>query len=278
MYPKFMFLYGCLSSLIGVYAHYSVSFDPSRWMTVNPLTRTAAWLCVVHMYYVLTCLQRDYRGYYGFRPRLAPVLPLTPRLVLVGRGLHAAAFLNCSYTLFLVFNREATVALLPAMYLLGAIYGVVHWGLRPENVFNERIMQHGRRDGHAFGSLPGLLKRAVGQAAGNRSKIAMDVWLEEVLRSCETAAAGGRLVNSETPETGEIDCVEFQTHLLDEIESKICLWQYRKRLSDEGFKELRRYIGAVDALQHRSPDQLKWQSAVLSARAVLSLRGKLIRS
>ena len=100
-------------------------------------------------------------------------------------------------------------------------------------------------------------------------------WLTGLTASCEKAVASKRLVNAEYPGPGEIDCLEFQCEVLYELESRACLVHHKNLLSHDGFREIRRFLQAVDNLDHKSTNELSWPAVLRSARTVLNLRAHL---
>jgi hypothetical protein len=71
-----------------------------------------------------------------------------------------------------------------------------------------------------------------------------------------------------------VDHTELLTEVLIHLESRACLIQHRKLLTHEGFREIRRFVQAVDALKHQANNELALQAITNSAKSVLQLRDR----
>lgn len=234
-----------------------------------------AWLVIAHLFTFVLTFDTDPAA--EFDPRWAPLIHPSERAVVIGRLFLVAASCNLAYwpvALRLYRSPDSFYALVAALFLISATYTAVHWALRPENIFSWKILGAVRMGLYplVFGWwLHPILERRYAR----RHALPLNEWLSGLLACCEKASKGGRLVDSETPGAGEVDCLELQVHLNTELESRACLTQHRKKLSQDGFREIRRLVRSVDALDHRAPDQEKWQQVVRDARTVLAMRDKL---
>lgn len=267
--PQMMFANGCLAALAGL------------WLYVEgPHLLALSSHQAILWFGVVALTLANIRASRPFHPRRSPWVPVirpTESAVRIGRVVLVAALCDLVYRSARLYwsspseIEEDMIQLLSAFLVTSGCLSAACWALQPENLFSPKVLEAIRWDPIDAWIIRPLLER--GRA--KHHSVPLDEWLAGVLRCCETAAEGGRLVNSETSVVGEVDCVEFQALLLDELESRAGVVRHRPQLSNDGFREIRRFIRSVEALSHREPDQEKWQQAVRDARSVLAIRDKL---
>ncbi len=265
-----MFAYGCLTTPLFLYVYVSFAILEQRDVPDFLATHGSPqmWISIGSVHFltlVLTCMQSPM----GERdPLWAPVIRPSKSSILIGRAIVFVA--TCNWLFWLPYAPWHALA---AMFLLMAVYTAVHWALRPENVFSWPVLRLLR----GSGSNP-LMKPLVERSIARRSAMPLEEWLPELLRCCELVVGSKRLVNSETPGAGEIDCLEFQVHVLDELGSKTCLLRYKKSLSRDGFMAIQEFLRRVASLDRKQPDQGAWRETIEGAHSVLALRETLIRA
>jgi hypothetical protein len=272
--PKVLFAYGCLTTLVGLYLHV-IGVDLIAAFPVRPTRGEALCFAILCMSPVANLAAAS-----PFKPSYSPWNPVFQPIsstVQLGRIAVVLAFCDVVYWFFRYFHSSASdihenlAQSLAAFVVLMGCLPAACWALRPENLFPPKFLQAMRWDPISAWIIRPLVERR----RAKRHAIPLNEWLAGVIECCETAAKGGRLVNSETPSADEVECLEFQYQLLDELESRGGVVHHRPQLSNDGFREIRRFIRSVDARRHREPDQEKWQQVVRDARSVLALRDKL---
>lgn len=266
---KAMFAYGCLTTPLFLYVYVSFAIlerrDVPDFLATHGSLQMWGYIGSLHfLTLVLTCMrspmsERD--------PLWAPVIRPTKSSILIGRAIVFVA--TCNVLFWFPYAPWQFVA---AMFLLLSAYTAVHWALRPENVFSWSVLRFLRPSG----SDP-LMRPFVGASIARRPTMPLGEWLPELLRFCELVVNSKRLVNSEAPGEGEIDCLELQVRVLGDLGSKTCLLRYKKSLSKDGFTAIQEFLRRVASLDRKQPNQDAWRETLEAARSVLALRETLIR-
>ena len=273
-----MFGYGCLTTALMLYAYFSFAVlrrhDVPEFITRVGSAEMWIYVAGAHM---LTFVATLAGGGMGERaPLWDPLFPPTARSILVGRIILLAATCNFLFWVPYIYlrldDRGAPWCAVAAMLLLSTTYTAVHWALRPENVLSWPVLRFLRGS-----SSNRLMRPIVERAIARRPAMPLGEWLPELLRCCELAVNSKRLVSSETPGEGEIDCLDFQGLVLDELGSRTCVLRYKKSLSRDGFRAIQEFLRRVASLDRGQPNQAAWQEAVDEARSVLALKGTLTK-
>ena len=210
-----MFGYGCLTTALMLYAYFSFAVlrrhDVPEFITRVGSAEMWIYVAGAHM---LTFVATLAGGGMGERaPLWDPLFPPTARSILVGRIILLAATCNFlfwdPYIYLRLDDRGAPWCAVAAMLLLSTTYTAVHWALRPENVLSWPVLRFLRGS-----SSNRLMRPIVERAIARRPAMPLGEWLPELLRCCELAVNSKRLVSSETPGEGEIDC----------LDSKVLYW------------------------------------------------------
>lgn len=276
---KVFFAYGCMSTLIVAMVHLTGAvLARPEWLVYQFHWKMWFALFVLHSL-VLVCT-------IGPDPTLTiesgwdPVFNPSTKAVRYGRTVLLVAFCNFTFWVFRPFwmlplgpevAAQEILGTLSSFVLLSAAYIAVHWALRPENVFSSGILSF------LESPLGGRLLVPIMRRATARSRaVAFDEWLSGTLEACESAARSASTVPDVTvsDSTQAIDCYEFQSRVLHELESRASILHHRRRLSHDGYKEIRRFIRSVESIQCSSPSQLKWQCVINDAKSILAMRSR----
>lgn len=190
-------------------------------------------------------------------PRYPPLIHPDRERVRFGRGIVFATTANGIFTWI---NRDAVGAstglafIWSAFLAVGVLIAAV-WALSPEYLFPQRWLEFLFED---RGHWPQRLQ-------SKRAAPPLEPWLAGLFECCEKVAS-----NPKVP----IDCLELQSEVDVHLESRACLIQHRKLLTHEGFRQIRRFVQAVDALDCRATNALAWQSVAGCAKSVLELRDR----
>ena len=274
-----MFGYGCLTTALMLYAYFSFAVlrRPDVPEFITRLGSAEMWIYVAGAH-MLTFVATLAGGGMGERaPLWNPLIPPTTRSILVGRIILLAATCNFLFwpLFFLVTPDPWTLWRgVVAMLLLSTTYTAVHWALRPENIFSWPIL---RFLSSPLSFLTTLERPVVNKAIARRPAMPFDAWLQELLRCCERAVTSKGFVNSESPEEGEIDCLQFRALVLDDLGSRTCVLRYKRRMSRDEFRAIQRFLRAVASLDRRRPARAVWQGVIDEARSVLALKGTLTK-
>lgn len=269
---KALFLYGFLASAALLYLHVAINYfnrsELSDWFEAD--TEWTHRLLVMHAATFVVTFARLSGS--ESNPTFAPLIRPSERAVRIGRGILLASVLNIVVPIGIFRITRRDPGLTSAVLLLSATYTAVHWALRPENIFSWRVLRVLREGLYPY-LLDWWMMPLIRKSQARKRAIPLDEWLSGLLRACESAV-NSRLATSASPGAGEIDCIDFQDLVLDELESEACLIHYRKRLSAEGFREIQRFVRAVESLP--PPDSLTWEPVVDSASSVLAVRRHLL--
>ena len=275
-----MFGYGCLTTALMLYAYFSFAVlrrhDVPEFITRVGSAEMWIYVAGAHM---LTFVATLAGGGMGERaPLWNPLIPPTTRSILVGRIILLAATCNFLFWVPYIYlrldDRGAPWCAVAAMLLLSTTYTAVHWALRPENIFSWPIL---RFLSSPLSFLTTLERPVVNKAIARRPAMPFDAWLQELLRCCERAVTSKGFVNSESPEEGEIDCLQFRALVLDDLGSRTCVLRYKRRMSRDEFRAIQRFLRAVASLDRRRPARAVWQGVIVEARSVLALKGTLTK-
>jgi hypothetical protein len=134
------------------------------------------------------------------------------------------------------------------------------WALRPEHLYPQWMLR-------VFSWSPRF--QSLSELRAQRAAPPFEPWLAALLERCEKAVASP---------PGELDCMNLKTELNAQLESRMCLVHHRRLLTHEGFRVIRRFVQAVDALDCRATNALAQQSVVDCAKRVLELREGLAKA
>lgn len=278
-WARLLFWYSCLSTVVCCVIHLVVALLGQS----EPLFASVsyiAWWGMFGVYLLVFCLTfgGGYGGGEAWELGWPPVLDPSPVAVRIARLALLATTGNFGYWVFrFVRNHEEheISSVLSAVALLSAVTLAIVWGLRPENVFPHRYVALMRR-GNPTMTLPASVLRSMG---ARRRAIPFAKWMSGLLECCELAFKSTATVQDATDcnDPRIVDCVEFTSKALDELESRACLIHHRDRLSDEGHRAIRRFIHSTESIQCRVPESLKWQNIVNDAKTVLAMRDRLIK-
>jgi hypothetical protein len=276
--PKVMFAYSCSISLLALWALVSSVIEPGwlldllsheqsppRWILAVGVVHLIAWIATWGPFHV----RWDW-----LVPRYPPIFCPDRRKAQVGRAIVVAttAYWLYDWTVALSFHRgepDRFVSFGSSIFLATGVYMAVHWALQPEYLFPQWVFSAVSWDPYT---------RRFGRLRAKRAALPLGQWLAGLLECCEKVAANGLLDNSAELERGEVDCLQLRAEVLTRLESRACLDQHRERLTREGFREIRRFVRAVEELDHRVANEFAWQAVTSSAKAVWALRGRIVES
>jgi hypothetical protein len=226
------------------------------------------WMGAIFSFVVVAFFTFDPFNWVPWLPRYPPLFHADRDRIRLGYSILFATAANFLYwpATQRGSGQESALCAVTSLGLIFPVYFALHWAFQPENIFPQWFL-------NVFYN-PNFLSWSSGLHA-KRHAMPLQEWLTGLLACCEKAVASKRLVNAEYPGSGEIDCLEFQCEVLYELESRACLVHHKKLLSQDGFREIRRLVQAVDNLEHKSTNELRWPAVLQSARTVLNLRGRL---
>jgi hypothetical protein len=228
-----------------------------------------AWLGIAFSFMVVAYFTFEPFHSVSLLPRYPPLFHTDRDSSRRGRWFVVAPAATCFYRLMVTprpVGEQAELLMLISGYLVIPAFFAVHWAFQPENVFPGWVLI-------TIYNFP--FRPWIRRLIASRDAIPLQKWLAGLLACCESVVAGTRLDNSDRPGPGEIDCLELQHKVLDELKSRACLTYHKKLLSQDGFREIRRFLQAVDNLDHKSTNELTWPAVVQSARTVLDLQARL---
>jgi hypothetical protein len=278
IWANVLFWYSCLSVVLCGVVHVVVALLGRPELLFDP-DNVNVWWGLIGAHLLVFCLTfgTKYGGGEAWEPGWPPVLDPSPGAVRFARVALLATAGNFGYWVFrFVRNPEEheISSVLSAVALLSAVTLAIVWGLRAESVFWHHYVALMRR-GNPTMTLPASVLCSMG---AKRRAIPFAKWMSGLLKYCELAAKSTSTVRDATDcdDPRIVDCVEFTSKVLDELESRACLIHYRDRLSDEGHRAIRRFIHSAESIQCRSPEPLKWQNIINDAKAVLAMRDTLL--
>ncbi len=263
-----MFAFACISFWLALCLYITTLVTGSP---VYPAWATSPWVRLVVVLSHVEALRYTFEPFHPIplRPRYTPLFYADRDRVRFAHWVlatTAATFLYSAAAYLLGASEGSAWRLAITGYLMIPAFLAVHWAFQPENVFPQWVLTWGYSS---------RFQVPASRPYAKRRPVPLHEWLTGVTACCEKAITGERLVNAESPGPGEIDCLQFQNEVLDELESRACLAHYKKLLSRDGFREIRRFVQAVDKLDHKLTNEITWPKVLQSARTVLSIKETL---
>jgi hypothetical protein len=132
---KLAFMYGCIAFLLST-GWYVMALAGNAFWTLNP--GAAATVIAIHGSVITLTFHREPLGNHW-----ESVLAVTWRRIRAAKLLLWAAFLNflLCFAFTLLYEARAVPLIVASLAVLSSAYIVLHWALRPENLFSEGFLQ-----------------------------------------------------------------------------------------------------------------------------------------
>lgn len=267
-----MFAYGCLTAVVSLLAFIWFCFHPLTHGSPTPqaveMFALAGGATVLHVLALALTWAPYHISFDWLLPRYPPLLhPDRKKVELARAAVVVTTVCSVAAWIALASRGEGSggAALAGVAWsstcLAIAVFIAAFWAFQPEYLFSQWMLRAISWDLDYWFSFS--------EMKAKRAAPAFEPWLAALSECCEKVVASP---------PGELDCMNLKTELNAQLESRMCLVHHRRLFTHEGFRVIRRFVQAVDALDCRATNALAQQSVADCAKRVLELREGLAKA